>query len=57
MAVMTTAQAWPDITSFELNRGRYRQSVYATGDNAFETERPFRVSFTPARLVTTDPLR
>jgi Uma2 family endonuclease len=47
----------PDITEFSLADGRYQQTGYAAGDAEFCTKVPFPVSFTPAQLVSTEPLR
>lgn len=47
----------PDITEFSLSDGRYQQTGYAAGDNEFSTKFPFPVSFAPAQLVSTEPLR
>jgi hypothetical protein len=42
---------------FSLSDGKYQQTGYAAGDTEFSTKFPFPVSFTPARLVSTEPLR
>ena len=47
----------PDITAFSLADGKYRQTGYAAGDQKFATDVPFPVSFTPAQLLSTEPLR
>jgi Uma2 family endonuclease len=47
----------PDITAFSLADGKYRQTGHAAGDQKFMAELPFPVSFTPAQLVSTEPLR
>jgi Uma2 family endonuclease len=47
----------PDITAFSLTNGKYRQTGYAAGNEKFVTEVPFPVSFTPAQLLSTEPLR
>jgi Uma2 family endonuclease len=41
----------PELTVFELRDGRYRQVARASGDEAFEAERPFPVTVTPSALT------
>jgi Uma2 family endonuclease len=47
----------PDVTEFSLYDGRYEQTGSAAGDTEFSTKFPFPVSFAPARLLSTEPLR
>jgi Uma2 family endonuclease len=55
--IITPDPERPDITAFELADGQYKQVHYAVGDEEFTTEIPFPVSFTPALLTGTQPLR
>ena len=46
----------PEVTAFSLKDGKYQQTGYASGDERFGADVPFQVSFTPAHLLTPDPL-
>lgn len=41
----------PELTAFELRRGRFDQVAHVSGDEAYAAERPFRVEVVPSRLV------
>lgn len=43
--------AAPSITAWHLRGGRYTQVAHVEGDDLFETDQPFDVSFTPADLL------
>jgi|SRR5215831_12810446 len=45
----------PDLTVFELRRGRYAQVAQVTGDTPYHAVRPFPVSVVPAALVARPP--
>ncbi|WP_300614537.1 Uma2 family endonuclease [Trebonia sp.] len=47
----------PDITAFPLLGGKYEQAGYAIDEKMFTTQVPFPVSFAPAQLLSTEPLR
>jgi Uma2 family endonuclease len=55
--IITPGPGTPDITAYELVGDQYEQVTYAAGDEKFTTAVPFPVSFTPALLSSTQPLR